>query len=356
MPDNDAVIVKTGMLTPVGMDAQQTAASVRAGICRFSETSIYDKRFEPFTMALVPDDVIFPLNKEVESITGLTSRQRRMIGLSAPALQEALKDFDDTESMPLFLGVPAPLPERPDPAGDHFIHHLRTNAHTSVNIDESRLYPNGRAAGLLALEEAVEYLAAHSDRCVIVGGVDTFLDLYLLGTLDSGNRILGSAVMDGFIPGEGAGFLVITTRKEAAKRGLAPVASCSTVVVGYEEGHLYSEQPYQGDGLAGVFTGLFTHVNPDKPIAEVYTAMNGENHWAKEWGVAYLRNSTSFAPEHGIHHPAEFFGDTGAAAGILLGGLAAIGINKGYRGSPCLVTGSSDFGDRAAVIISTITA
>ena len=39
---------------------------------------------------------------------------------------------------------------------------------------------------------------------MIVGGVDSYLDLYVLGTLDLDKRIKSSTHLDGLIPGEGA--------------------------------------------------------------------------------------------------------------------------------------------------------
>ncbi len=81
--------------------------------------------------------------------------------------------------------------------------------------------------------------------------------------------------------------------------------------------------------------------------------MTGESHWAKEWGVAYLRAQSAFDDSHGFHHPADCFGDTGAASGPLMVGLAALGISGRYRRSPALAYGSSDHGTRAAVIAST---
>jgi 3-oxoacyl-[acyl-carrier-protein] synthase-1 len=50
-----------------------------------------------------------------------------------------------------------------------------------------------------------------------------------------------------------------------------------------------------------------------------------------------------------MHHPADCLGDTGAACGPIMAGLAALGIAGGYRRSPCLVYGSSDDGPRAAL-------
>ena len=80
--------------------------------------------------------------------------------------------------------------------------------------------------------------------------------------------------------------------------------------------------------------------------------MNGENHWAKEWGVARIRNNGTFSAEHGMHHPADCYGDTGAACGALMVSLAALGIKEGYRSSPALVYASSDQGARAALAVA----
>ena len=59
-------------------------------------------------------------------------------------------------------------------------------------------------------------------------------------------------------------------------------------------------------------------------------------------GRCFLRNRGAFLPDHGMHHPADCYGDTGAACGPLMAGLAALGIKQGYRRSPALVYGSSD--------------
>jgi 3-oxoacyl-[acyl-carrier-protein] synthase I len=158
--------------------------------------------------------------------------------------------------------------------------------------------------------------------------------------------------LDGFIPGEGAAFLLLAGESAAAARGLTALARVSRVAMGFETGHLYASEPYRGDGLAATFQQLFASGEVGGPVAEVYSSMNGESHWAKEWGVGYLRNRAAFQPEHGMHHPADCYGDVGAASGPLMVGLAALGIKAGYRRSSSLVYGSSDFGARAAMVVS----
>ncbi len=352
MAKTGAAIVGMGMITSVGLTALQTAASVRAGITRFAETSIYDKRFQPFVMSILPDDVLPPLSPDLEKVTGLTSRQIRMLRLAAPALQEAVAGVPELKRIPLFLGGAEPMENRPAPITEPFLQQLGIQAEVEFDLAGSKVFPEGRAGGLVALKEALDTLAAGKAESVLVGGVDTFLDLYLLGTLDMENRILGPGIMDGFIPGEGVAFLLLTSWNDTGVTGMPVLGALSPVSLGLEDGHLYSEQPYWGDGLAGAFTGLFGSGNVPESIRELYSAMNGENHWAKELGVAYIRNSTAFYPAYGTHHPADCIGDTGAASGIILTILAAIGISRGYRKSPSLVTCSSDRGVCGAVAVS----
>jgi 3-oxoacyl-[acyl-carrier-protein] synthase-1 len=352
MTTTGAVIIGRGMVTAVGLTAAQTTSSVRAGANRFSETSIHDKRFQPFVMSLLPDDVLPPLTEELEKVAGLTSRQIWMLRLAAPALQEATEGIDDMEGIPLFLGGAEPLPDRPAPLSEPFLRHLSVQAEVAFDLAGSKVFPAGRAAGLVALKEALAVLATGKVAAILVGGVDTFLDLYLLGTLDMEDRILGPGIMDGFIPGEGAAFLLLTTQSRVASCGKPPLGAISAVVTGFENGHLYSELPYRGDGLAGAFTEFFGTGNVTEPVGELYTAMTGENHWAKELGVAFIRNSTAFDPLYATHHPADCTGDTGAASGIIMTILAATGIQRNYRRSPSLVTCSSDRGVCGVVAIT----
>ncbi|OLD92129.1 MAG: hypothetical protein AUG84_02150 [Chloroflexi bacterium 13_1_20CM_4_66_7] len=182
---------------------------------------------------------------------------------------------------------------------------------------------------------------------MLAGGIDCYRDLYVLGTLDMEQRVKSAANLDGFVPGEGAAFLLLSR----ADAGAGPLAAVTQVAQALENGHLYSEQPYRGDGLAVAIQQLVQLGAAAGPIQEVYSSMNGENHWAKEWGVAFVRNAPAFLQDHGMHHPADCYGDTGAACAVLMVGLAALGIKQGYRRSPALVYGSSDRGQRAAVVV-----
>ncbi|MGH7129888.1 MAG: hypothetical protein ACREIV_15060, partial [Planctomycetaceae bacterium] len=136
------------------------------------------------------------------------------------------------------------------------------------------------------------------------------------------------------------------------RAGLRPLGIVHGWSQAMEPGHLYSEQPYRGDGLAMAVQQTVASASSVLPVGEVYSSMNGESHWAKEWGVAFIRNRTAFAEDYRTHHPADCFGDTGAASGPIMAGLAVLGFADAYRTPPALVYGSSDRGQRAAVLIT----
>jgi 3-oxoacyl-[acyl-carrier-protein] synthase-1 len=314
-------------------------------------TSVYDKRFQPFTMGLVPDEALPPLAPPLEEVVGLTSRQMRMLRLGAVALQEVLKGVEGVAAIPVLLGTAEALPGRADPAGELFLTQLATQAGITFNLQRSKVFPQGRAAGLIALKEGIERIVSGQATQVIVGGVDTYLDLYLLGTLDMEGRILAEGVMDGFVPGEGAGFLLLASDKVLSAEQ-KPMARVVAVATGVEKGHRYSEEVYRGDGLAGTMQMLFESAPPSSELVRtVYAGFNGENFWAKEWGVAYLRSKDKFDETFRTEHPVDCFGDPGAALGPVTVGLAAIGMQKGYLDGPSLIWCSSDREPRAAALV-----
>ncbi len=350
MPDN-VVVVGAGMITAVGLSAAETAASVRSGTARFAGTSIRDKQFEPFVLAEVPEDGLPELTEELAKEV-LTAREARMLRLATAALGECLKSLPAGEPPP-GLSIALPETETTRPL-EHQVFLKRLGQQTSGRFDPkwSDASHRGRAGGLAAIGQASEPIRMGRAKFMLAGGVDTYRDLYVLGTLDMKRRVKSAANLDGFIPGEGAAFLLLADRSAASGAGLAPWGTVSVVTQTMEPGHLYSEEPYRGDGLAQAVQQLAPSGALLGPIQEVYSSMNGENHWAKEWGVARIRSNGTFSTEHGMHHPADCYGDTGAACGPLMAGLAALGIKEGYRGAPALVYASSDHGQRAALSVS----
>ena len=351
MAVGDVVVLGAGMISAVGLSSVETAASVRSAVMRFAEIPMLDHRFQPFTMAEVPEDGLPPVAEALAG-PGITMRERRMLRMASAALRECVRALPETAARPpLLLALPETRTARPLD-GAAFLAWLAVQAPGCFDPARSEAAFVGRAGGLVAVGQAVEHILAGQATVVMAGGVDTFRDPYVLGTLDMEARVKSAVHLDGMIPGEGAAFLLLASRSFAASAGLAPLASVSVAARGFEPGHLYSEEPYRGDGLAATITQLIQSGSAPAPIAEVYSSMNGESHWAKEWGVAFLRNRSWFVEGHGMHHPADCYGDVGAAAGPLMAGLAALGIRDGYRRAPALVYASSDRGERAALVVA----
>jgi 3-oxoacyl-[acyl-carrier-protein] synthase-1 len=349
---SDVVVAGVGMMTAVGLTSAETAASVRADVMRFTEIDFRDQLFERFSVAEVPEDGLPPLVDELAGRTGLTQRERRMLRLGTRPLRECVAPIAARGAAPpLVLALPDTATQRPlDAAG--FLRHFGRQCAGAFDGERSVAFLGGRAGGLAAVGSAVDAVATGQFDLVVAGGIETYRDLYVLGTLDKEQRVKSSSHLDGFVPGEGAAFLLLTTARTAAVLGLNPLARLSRVATSVESGHLYSNAPYRGEGLAATLRALVASGAGPAPFEEVYSSMNGEHHWAKEWGVALMRNREAFAENYGMHHPADCAGDTGAACGPVLVGLAAIGMRQRYRRSPCLVYCSSDNGPRAAMAVS----
>ncbi|MBK9989732.1 MAG: hypothetical protein IPP19_03070 [Verrucomicrobia bacterium] len=359
-------ISSVGMVTSLGANAEQTAANVRAGITRYSEVPMAGLYENKFTVALIQRDLLGGIPEEMQNRKFFTRREGLLLRIAGVALRDCLGGRK-LESVPLFLALPEHETAKPlNPA--LFLDDLEKLNPGVFRRADSRADWKGRAGGLAALGEAVQAIADGRFPCVIAGGVDTFYDPYVLAKLDSyiypqhRGEIPYHWVLrvkrdhpsqtDTFVPGEGAGLILLMRKDVAVAQSKIPLATFSGTALGFEPGFMGSTEPYLGEGLAGVVQKLLTENPTTTPIREVYSTMNGESYWAKEWGVARIRNAAAFAEGERMNHPAEYFGDLGAASGPILVGLAALGISHNYRQSPALVYASSDFGLRAAGIIT----
>lgn len=351
MQSSDVVIASAGVVSPIGLSLQETAAAARARVARLHEIGWRDRRLEPFIVGTVPDDglpeLAVPLSRQP-----LQYREARMLRLAHVALEEALAPLEGYgRRVPLLLGLPEHHTTLSiDAAG--FLRRLDQQCPGLIDVTSSVAAARGRAAGLMAMGEATARLMRGDSDFVLVGGVDCLVDLYVLGSLDLQGRIRNDVNSDGFSPSEGAAFILLAREASAQAHRLRPLARLLGAAHGSEPGHLYSEEKYLGDGLSAAIASLLDESPPPAPIGCVYSSFNGERYWAREFGVARLRRSQAFEPDHQMEHPAECFGDLGSAHGPALAALAAHGLRHGYRHAPCLVYASSDHGDRAASLLS----
>lgn len=319
-----------------------TQATVKAGINVYAETNRLNGNFDQIKMALVPDEALPPLNPALKQTIGITARQSRMLQLADPALKEVLANHKDKEPVTLYLAGPEPIPNTPLPIRSVFIKQLQQQTGLAIDVESSKVFPMGRAGAFYALEYAFEYLETSGKKYIVVGGVDSYWDPLTLGILARDKRVQTiPGEMDAFVPGEGAGFLLLSVDEpfQGARKLYRPG-------IAEEEGGRYSDKPYRGDGLSQAFRKAIEN-GTGAPISNIYSSLNGESFGNKEFGVAVMRSSDSLNPEYDHRHPAECFGDLGGAFGTVLIGLAALN-DRNYS----LCYGSSEHEFRGAACVA----
>jgi 3-oxoacyl-[acyl-carrier-protein] synthase I len=333
-------LIATSVITAVGPTGETTAAAVKAGISAYADSSYISRHREPLKMAKVPDDALPALVDTLRNTARLGEREKRAVKLMAPVVTTALDAAGIDNPIACFLAAPEPMPGVNSVATPLLLDALV--AQTGVRLDRthSRVIATGRAGGFHAITQAFQFLASSPQSFALVGGVDTFQDVRLLSRLDGEQRILFNGNPSGFVPGEAAGFLLLGK--------LSTVESRTTIFPpgeAMEEGHMYSDQPYRGEGLALAVKDAL-QCAAGTGIRKIYSSLNGEDFFVKELGVAMSRNQSALA-DAVVHHPADCLGDVGAAS-------AAIAIALIEQNAPgnYLAYGSSDGPYRAAVCIS----
>lgn len=338
-------LVSTGAITAIGGNSAMCAASVNAGVAGQKESGYFNKRNKPIRMANIPDDALDPLNEGLAPmVQGLSQSHTHMVRIASQALLECLATFTPTDPVPVFMACPETIPTTNPRVHSGFINHLQIQSQANIDLQNSRLTFTGRPGGIEMIELAFKYLEATGRDFVLVGGVDSYKYCpQQLGVLDNEDRLLVEGAGDGFVPGEAGGFLLLASPAAAQEHDLTPTLHIAYPGSAQEPGHRYSPEPYRGDGLAAAFQKALAAI-PAARVEAIYTSMNGEAFASKELGVAMMRSQSRLSENTEIKHPADCFGDIGAAFGPVLLGLMS-------RTSQCsgLAYGSSDGPYRAAV-------
>jgi 3-oxoacyl-[acyl-carrier-protein] synthase-1 len=301
-------------------------------------------------MALVPGQHVDPLCADLAA-HALSDRERRMLQLGGMALEQVKAGTGNQleRALPLFLALPEPNPGRQAFGDRGFIEHLSQQSGVRFDSTASRCFEGGRASGFLALQAALSVMAAGCEHA-LVGGIDTCLDLTWVAKLDAERRLLREDVRDGFVPGEAAAFLLLTRARSGAIAGV-PTQICA-VGTADDPGHRYSDAPALGVGLAAALDAAWISAGALPPIQTCFAGLNGESFGAKEWGVAHIRHHQRFDPALAFEHPADCFGDVGAAMGPLLLVLADEVLRNRQRQGPILTWASSDHAPVGCALLS----
>ncbi len=328
-------------MTAIGLSLPATAAAARAQVPGLFESDLLNRIGEPIKGASVP-------------LVGKESLGcERLLPLAAPALREALLPLSHIDWRRLrsrwYLGTP---PERPGfPA--HFTSRMSETLLREAKADPAstriEVISRGHSSTHLGLERAVRALCSRHAEICVVGGVESYWHPDTLDWLDESGRLSSGENLDGFIPGEGAGFLVLATAERARRQGLPCLATLLATATAEEPHPLSSTGISIGAGLTTAVQQVLHAEKADWVVCD----MNGESYRATEWAYAYLRTGKRHRDPLLLWHPADTYGDVGAASGAILMGIALSSFRRRYaRGPSCLTWTSSDDGLRGAALLS----
>jgi 3-oxoacyl-[acyl-carrier-protein] synthase I len=346
-PGTDALAaLKLGLCTPLGLTARATQAEMAAGTVRFFETDVLDSAGDPVRASVLT--LLEP---------GLT-RTERMTALAVKALQEALTDIASLEvdRLPLLLVLPEPGSGAPFKRESLLSALEDAAAPLRLEVSESTLFPEGRAGFFRALAEASRLLKSRKAGWALVGGVDSMCDRDSLTHHARAGRALGPSTRDGILPGEGAGFLLLTSGFPSGHRGLSPLGWLVGAALAREPHSFLQRKPNLAEGLSEAFRELRQHpIAGTRRVDHILSCQTGESFWAQEFNSAYLRNSPLMPEPLTVSLVAESLGDAGAAAGAIQFGSALHHLQRlePAHGSAArvLVYGCADAGQVGACVI-----
>lgn len=341
----EIAVCGVGAFTPIGLTAAAAAAAVRAGISGFGyHPFMVDSEGRPMTVATLP---------------GLSESDvvQRLMGALLASLREALGPVLPTvsshDSVALLVGLPGPRPGLDEALRSRAERMLATEF--GATIGRRMIAQVGHAAGLLAVAKALDLLREEPRATVVVAGADSWLDPDTLEWLEDTGQLHGAGKRNnawGFVPGEAAGVLVLMSLAAAIARGVRPLAVVRAAGVGREHRLNQTGEVCLGDGLTQAFRAALAALADDERVSDIYCDMNGDPYRADEYGFTVSRTREGFDSPGEFVAAADCWGDVGAASGTLAIMLAVIAGEKGYaKGPHCLVWGSSNTGERGAVVL-----
>lgn len=337
-------LASLGASTALGRNAWSSAAAVRAGIAGFTQHPyMIDKAGEPMRVASAPW-----LDAD------LTGRERFQ-ALLMPAIDQALGPMlaaGKRLRCVLALALPEARPGVDATLAQDLMSELRSR-YSNV-FSAFGAFQHGHAAGLLALNAAYPHLSNGSLDACVIAGVDSYLTPRTLDWLEASDQLHSAGPLNnawGFIPGEGAGAVLIV-RAGVADSFASLLGRVLAVGVATEANRIKTNTVCIGEGLTAAFRGALQALPPEEKVTDVYCDMNGEPYRADEYGFTCLRTKEYFESASDFVSPADCWGDVGAAGATLHLALAAIAGAKRYaNGRVACVWASSENGQRAAAVM-----
>ena len=330
-------ILKTGLVTSVGLTAPATCAALRAKLTNPSETRFIDSSGEWIMAHQVT------LDKPWRGLTKLAK-------MAAMAIEEALAGIARKEwrRIPLLLCVAEPdRPGRLDGLDDQLFLDIQTELDAQFS-PQSVIVAHGRVGVAVAMAQARALLDQGKITRVLIAATDSLVSWPTLSHYERGDRLLTPSNSNGFMPGEGAGALLV-----GADGGAADELLCTGIGFAREAAHLDSGEPLRAEGLSQAIKTALSDAGCEMHHMDFrITDLSGEHYYFKEAALALSRTFRQRKEEFDLWHPAECTGEQGAVAGAAVIAVADAACRKAFtKGPNILAHMANDAGQRAALAL-----
>ena len=330
-------ILKTGLVTSVGLTAPATCAALRAKLTNPSETRFIDSSGEWIIAHQVT------LDKPWRGLTKLAK-------MAAMAIEVALAGIARKEwaRIPLLLCVAEPdRPGRLDGLDDQLFLDIQTELDAQFS-PQSAIVAHGRVGVAVAMAQARALLGQGKISRVLIAATDSLVSWPTLSHYEREDRLLTASNSNGFMPGEGAGALLV-----GADGGAAGELLCTGIGFAREAAHLDSGEPLRADGLSQAIKTALSDAGLEMHHMDFrITDLSGEQYYFKEAALALSRTLRQRKEEFDLWHPAECTGEQGAVAGAAVIAMADAACRKAYTKGPNILSHmANDAGQRAALAL-----
>ena len=328
-------ILKTGLVTSVGLTAPATCAALRAKLTNPSETRFIDSSGEWIMAHQVT------LDKPWRGLTKLAK-------MAAMAIEEALAGIARKEwrRIPLLLCVAEPdRPGRLDGLDDQLFLDIQTELDAQF-APQSVIVAHGRVGVAVAMAQARALFGQGKITRVLIAATDSLVSWPTLSHYERGDRLLTPSNSNGFMPGEGAGALLV-----GADGGAADELLCTGIGFAREAAHLDSGEPLRAEGLSQAIKTALSDAGCEMHHMDFrITDLSGEHYYFKEASLALSRILRQRKEEFDLWHPAECTGEQGSVAGTAVIAVADAACRKAFtKGPNILAHMANDAGQRAAL-------
>lgn len=343
------LVVGTAAWNGLAFSPYQTWAFRRAELSAFAETPFRAPNGQRVTMAQIR--TLPPRDSGVDRLEPVATRTlTQLLASLGPLPQEAT------------VALVLCLPERMAATGTSSFREQRGRLERALvkPLEQQGLRPllhveaRGHASLAFALLEAGAAMRSRKVDVAIIGGVDTGYDPEVVERLIDQERLFDGENLSTAIAGEGAAFFALAWPELAKRMRWPALARLETVSVDFEPATPDNELPCMASGLTHAGRVASDRLHTEQRTLDWWLSdLTAEELRVHEFQLAWPRVAHDvMPPEASLEFLSECLGDLGAAA--MPTGLA-IAVEGLLRGDPaastCLLTGSSEAGDRGVVLL-----